>query len=248
MSAPTQYLPERIAVAGDWHGNADFAGAAIARAARSHCEGIVHTGDFGIWPGEFGRRFLRSVDAALAKHHMWQMFVDGNHEDHWQLNSLPIQDDGLRQVAENIWHIPRAHRWVWGDRVWMGLGGAVSLDRKVRDLGRSWWPEETISYADIQRARSGPVDVMVTHDCPAGVTVPNLPPDSVWDPQELANATTHREILASICADVRPDLLYHGHFHSRYSGVVRLEDHEFAVEGLGSNHEGLADNLLVVTP
>src|ERR1035441_83787 len=47
--------PERIGVAGDWHGNTAWATRAIEKMARLLPEtgprGIVHLGDFGIWPG-----------------------------------------------------------------------------------------------------------------------------------------------------------------------------------------------------
>jgi hypothetical protein len=45
----------------------------------------LQLGDFGIWPGPDGRRYLDAVSAVLdlVKAQLW--FADGNHEDFGQL-------------------------------------------------------------------------------------------------------------------------------------------------------------------
>ena len=52
-------VPERIGVAGDWHGNTPWATRAIRKISALLPAGgprvIVHLGDFGIWPGPGGR-------------------------------------------------------------------------------------------------------------------------------------------------------------------------------------------------
>jgi hypothetical protein len=54
-------VPDRVALAGDWHGNTAWAVRAVRKmAALLPPDGprvIVHLGDFGIWPGARGGSF-----------------------------------------------------------------------------------------------------------------------------------------------------------------------------------------------
>src|SRR5215472_12562023 len=165
-------VPDRIGVAGDWHGNIAWAVRAVQKmAALLASEGprvVLHLGDFGIWPGPGGREYLSGLTAALEAADASLWFVDGNHEDFTQLAALRPGPDGREQVTDRIWHLPRGYRWRWAGREWLALGGAVSLDRAGRAEGLSWWSEEEITRPQAQAViAAGPADVMVTHECPA---------------------------------------------------------------------------------
>src|SRR5271155_3632304 len=129
-------VPERIGVAGDWHGNTAWATRAVRKmAALLPADGprvIVHLGDFGIWPGPSGREYLARLDAELAAARAELSFVDGNHEDFTQLAGLRPGPDGRAQVTERIWHLPRGHRWRWHGRDWLPPRGAGSPQRPGR--------------------------------------------------------------------------------------------------------------------
>ena len=236
--------PEHIGVAGDWHGNTAWAARAIDKMSRLLPERgprlIVHLGDFGIWPGPSGQDYLSRLEAALrdATAELW--FVDGNHEDFSQLARLRPGPDGREQVTERIWHLPRGHRWRWGERDWLALGGAVSLDRAYRTSGTNWWPEEEITLRQAAAViETGPADVMVTHDCPAGVehTFPPLPP--WWPAADLRRNDTHRSLLREIVLAVRPRWLMHGHLHIDYQRSIDLGGGPLEITGLdrdGAQH------------
>ena len=229
--------PERIGVAGDWHGNTPWATRAIAKMSRLMPDSgpriIVHLGDFGIWPGPAGQEYFSRIRSALAAAAAELWFVDGNHEDFSQLGALRPGPDGREQVTERIWHLPRGHRWRWGERDWLARGGAVSLDRADRTPGTSWWPEEQISPAQAAAVmEAGPADVMVTHDCPAGVehTFPPLP--SWWSAADLRRNNAHQSMLREIVLAVRPRWLMHGHLHIDYQRRVDLGGGPLEIAGL----------------
>jgi hypothetical protein len=94
-------------MAGDWHGDTGHARSVIDWMAREGAEGIVHLGDFGVWPGTSGQRYLRAVQDALEAAGIWLVFVDGNHDDHWQLRERDNGVPGPVQVRRNLWHLPR---------------------------------------------------------------------------------------------------------------------------------------------
>jgi Calcineurin-like phosphoesterase len=229
--------PARIGVAGDWHGNTAWAIQAVREISPLlPADGprmIVHLGDFGIWPGAAGRQYLARLDAALAAAGAELSFVDGNHEDFTQLARLRPGPDGRAPVTERIWHLPRGHRWRWHGRDWLALGGAVSLDRAERTEGASWWPEEEITRRQAESViEAGSADVMVTHECPAGVEhrFPPAPPG--WAPADVARSDVHRRLLRDVVLAVRPRWLMHGHLHLSYRRRVDLGGGPIDVTGL----------------
>ena len=63
--------PRRILVAGDWHGNEDWALSVIRRAqstlARESPRLILQLGDFGVWPDRAGQDYLARVSKAAGR-------------------------------------------------------------------------------------------------------------------------------------------------------------------------------------
>lgn len=217
-----------IAVAGDWHGNLGWALRALKIAHAAGARTVVQLGDFGYWRRDPATtKYLRRLERQLAELEMRLLWVDGNHEDHVLLRSQPLDEDGARPISEHVTHLPRGYRWTWPGpdgtpRIWLALGGAVSMDRDNRTRGRSWWPEEAITDQDIERAASGGrADVMVTHDAPHGVAVPGSH-NTGWPDTAVADAQGHRRRLRAGVDVVRPHELWHGHYHVRYDGQLDL--------------------------
>jgi len=237
--------PARIAFAGDWHANVRWGVAAIGYAADNGADVIVHLGDFGY---DFRAAYVSRLDRELARTGQRLLFVDGNHEDFPALLRYPIRGNGLRQLTGRIWHLPRGCRWVWGGVRWLALGGAHSVDRPWREPGVSWWREETVTEAEIDRAvAGGPADVMVAHDCPAGVEIPGLAETAhMWPAEEIVAAEAHRRRLRSVVDLVRPSTVWHGHFHRRYSATTNLGYGPVSVHGLDCDESTLDSNVTVV--
>jgi hypothetical protein len=135
---------------------------------------------------------------------------------------------------------PRGTRWTWHGLTWLALGGATSLDRVGRTEGVSWWPEEALTIADADRAvAGGPVDVMVTHDAPAGVTVPGAG-SYLWREETMNASYLNRELLREVVDVVGPTHLFHGHFHTAYTADLDLGgDLHAAIRGLDKENAGL---------
>jgi len=79
---------------------------------------------------------------------------------------------------------------------------------------------------------AGPADVMVTHECPAGVEhrFPPTPPG--WAPADVRRSDVHRGLLREVVLGVRPRWLMHGHLHLSYQRMVDLGDGPIEVTGL----------------
>lgn len=240
--------PALIALLGDTHGELT----AVRRAAdkaMGHTSLIVQLGDFGFWPGADGAAFLDKATRWLDRRDMTLCWIDGNHDWHDRLDELPIDPDtGLRQITDHIWHLPRGYRWDWNGTTWLALGGAVSVDQDHRTPGRSWWTQEAVTDDDVDRARAAPADVQLTHDVPVGVPTIDwaaMQSTSLWPRRVLHEAHVNRERLRTVTDHVRPDHLWHGHWHHRYRDRLTLEDgHTVQIEGLAHDgapwHENLA--------
>jgi hypothetical protein len=235
--------PDRIAFAGDWDSNSRYAVACVGHAAERDVQAFVHVGDFTL---DLRARFIDDLTAALRRAGISLLYVDGNHDDHGLLAGLPTQPNGLRQISDWIWHIPRGFRWQWAGLTWLGCGGAHSVDRQRREAGVSWWPEEAITAEDVARCvEGGPADVLVSHDCPTGVAIPGLEGPSPFPAEEIALAEVHRGVLRQVVNGTQPRLTVHGHYHRRYWAETDLGYGRVTVQGLGMDGTDFDENLWI---
>jgi hypothetical protein len=243
--------PGQVLVAGDWHGDREWALSVIRRVLQllsgEQTRLILHLGDFGIWPGAEGRRYLDSVSAVLDRVDAQLWFIDGNHEDFPQLAQMASDTvpGGRVAVRPDIYHLPRGHRWQWHHRTWLACGGGVSLDKAGRTEGIDWWPQEEItSGQEAAVIAGGHADVMVCHDCPSGVVHAFPRPPSWWAAADLARNDAHRERLQRIVDAVRPAQLMHGHLHRAYRRSCDFGYGPVQVTGLAA--EGSLRNFAVL--
>ena len=247
--------PRKVLIAGDWHGNLRWASAIVGLLpdllADESPRIIVHVGDFGVWPGRAGERYLAELADALHGANAMVMFVDGNHEDHaglqrsWRDQGRPLAPQPLN-FRGDLWWLPRGTRWTWRDRTWVAAGGAVSVDRAFRRAGRDWWPEEEISEGDHQRIVSpGRADVMLCHDAPTTVPMTFGQWPSGWDIADKARADAHRDRLQAIVDEVRPTHLFHGHYHRWHDLTVPMGHGNVRVVGLDMD-DSLYGNVRVL--
>jgi hypothetical protein len=204
----------RILLAGDWHGNRDFAADVFDLAVDEGCATVLQLGDFGLWPGREDA-WLDHMQTQAARTAVDLLWVDGNHENHdsldaWRSRAGP---DGLVAMRERVRWASRGARWSWAGVRFGALGGAVSVDRFLRRAGHNWWPQEMASQADVDRLGDERLDVLACHSAPTSYQAPRkairLPADI------LADAATHRDLLDQAVRRTRPRQVLHGHYHLR---------------------------------
>jgi predicted phosphodiesterase len=245
----------RIGIAGDWHGDVQWALLALETFAAADIETIAHLGDFGLWHGEEGTTFLTRISRSLKASDQTIYVTLGNHENYdlLEASALPIksgEDAGWVRIKEypRILFAPRGHRWIWGDKRFVSLGGANSIDRAGRQWGTSWWRQEQISYSDVQRTRDGGhADVMLSHDAPAGFEIRGS--DDIWSEASLIYAAGSRKALRGAVDAVKPDILFHGHHHQFLDVKVELEDENgesYTLNSIGLDKDWSLENLGVL--
>lgn len=244
----------KLLFAGDSHGNVRWLRSLMELARRFDCDAIFQLGDFGYWPHReipnmYGSRknMIASLENSMSD--LWPegklYWLDGNHENHpWLWETYTETDDeGFVPMSNRISYSPRGHRWEWDGVSFLSCGGAFSIDKEYRlreekAANTLWWPTEMIRPEDVEKSvAGGPVDVLLSHDCPYGVQIPNIKDDY---PETVEN----RQMLAAIVSKTQPRWIFHGHYHIQNVATIGTpyEDHGElnwrACTVVGLSHEG----------
>lgn len=203
-----------IAIFGDWHGDAAWAITAVRSAAREGVRTALHVGDFGLdWPGARRGRYESKLNKYLVDLGVTLVISGGNHDNWETIARLPVDDDGTATIRSNIRVLPRGGRTVIEGLVVGALGGAFSVDYRHRTPSKDWWANEepTAEEADALIA-GGPLDLLITHDAPAGVP---LKGDFELQPELAEKAERTRVLLREVVDSLRVPNLVCGHWHQR---------------------------------
>lgn len=222
-----------VVIAGDWHGNGKWALRCIEKAARLGVREIWHLGDFGLWPGEEGSRYMKDLSQACKWFGIRILVTPGNHEDYSRIDNLKGSIQTMTGTAGRdgeIAFLPRGYVWEVDDRKICSFGGAPSIDAEYRVEGTSWWREEMPSRGDLERLDEiGKVDVLLSHETSNHMmSQPVLEIISAnpmgWSPKALAYARQGRMFMDQVVESVEPELNFHGHYHvaGEGRGVVSL--------------------------
>lgn len=206
----------KIMVLGDTHGETQWLINMVKSAKRKGVNRILQVGDFGIWTHEAeGHRYLDAVNEVLRSTGIKLYFLGGNHEnwDHldWFEKNNAKTFHGHTHIRSHILYTGRVNRWVWGEKgsekVFQAVGGAYSIDRAHRTVGKSLWLQEEIPERVVYGLEKAgrQADYLFTHDAPSCVPMGNLKPD--------AQSVEHRALMDRIGKATRPNLWFHGHYH-----------------------------------
>lgn len=211
----------------------------FAAAHREEADRIFVVGDFGYWPRrKDGKFFLEELEKCAKAHDLMIYFLDGNHEDHWALRELLNKKDieGFYIVSDHIRYAPRGHRWNWFGVRFLALGGAYSIDRNWRVIGESFFWEEVLDDDDVKNAGTDEVDIMLTHDIPAGIDMQTLMTIRGREFSIINESYRNTMRVREVVDKVNPLLLFHGHYHINYS--QKLDNDLTTVVGLSCDGSG----------
>lgn len=249
----------KVMLAADWHGNLPWAEKILKVAAAQDLEEVYQLGDFGLWPGSSGRKYLYRLDRLVEQLGLRLRIVLGNHEDYDRVQYMRENDEGWKYLKAypRLEFAPRAFVWEHEGVRMATLGGAGSIDRLLRTAGKSWWPQEEITEGDRDQLVSlfeatgwDRVDVMLTHEAPAGLHRPGMGTNASWMTPEVVHYTWVQRVRLREAADaLAPRWLAHGHWHSlshdRLEGV-RLSGEDYDCKVLGLDKDDSPNNARIV--
>ena len=139
---------------GDIHGNLNTIKSLLKEYAEKG-DTLIQVGDFGA--GRLHKKKIKSLDNKLSKAGCKLLVVRGNHDDpSWfKGNNLYGSITFLNDTTKII-----------GEKKFLFLGGAVSVDRYFREIYNTWWPGEEYKYDEAFLSRLSDVDYVVSHTCP----------------------------------------------------------------------------------
>lgn len=230
-------------IVGDTHGDARFV-ANVHRLARTSestddpARAVVQLGDFGFG---FDRNMMGSICAWLDRHpdNKWY-WIDGNHDNHDRLDALTAEHGkrypiSMTEYHERLFYVPRGAIFVVGGTLCMGFGGAYSIDKRHRKPHVSWWPQEMPTKGDVYRAiqnfeeYGADIDVMFTHDAPCSDHLESWLAE--FGHKVGRDSKDSRLLVTEVVEAVRPQRLFHGHYHQEYSTTYGRT----RVQGVGAN-------------
>lgn len=158
------------------------------------------------------------------------LFIDGNHECHPRILSLPIEDKFggvVGKVSDSIYHLKRGEIYTLNDKTFFVMGGATSIDKLQRVDHVSWWKEEVPNVAECEHGLSNlekvdnKVDYILTHTGPTKCiySILNMYRFGVFDlsPDKVGDPTC--KYLDTIDELVECDHHYFGHMHENWTST-----------------------------
>jgi Icc-related predicted phosphoesterase len=189
-------MPDTILFISDIHANYHVIDAQVEHAETElgiPIKEVLVLGDFGFFGDDlhaYFRRQKRRFRCPVA-------FIEGNHEDHGALENL------ADSYADVITHLRRGSLHHAGRWRCLCLGGARYMDAWSTPRGCE------ISQADVAASLAhapDAVDLVITHDCPVGIGVPNTPGLEHYGQPGVPE-------LNQIAEHYRPPLWIFGHHH-----------------------------------
>ena len=207
----------KFLILGDTHGNWPLLNQTIAKAINNHPDitHIVQVGDFGYgWsylkPFKASKGFFSDEELEIYNnaHKMW---LDGNHENFDKLDA----DGGAWQP--NWEYMSRGSVLEVDGYRMLFFGGAFSTDKAQRTQGVSWWPQESITYGQINKTLEeveGPLDAIFSHEHPTAVPYS----DCRYNNKILGKGD--KDLLEQLRLKYYPDFWIFGHHHVPDNGVA----------------------------
>ena len=115
--------------------------------------------DYSIQVGDMGFGFPNKVYPEFPSNFYW---IAGNHDNFEELELNPPSH-----------YIPKSQTRLLGSVTLGFLGGGESIDKNWRIHGSSWWPQETITFKEMEEAiikfNLHKPKIICTHECPLSI-------------------------------------------------------------------------------
>lgn len=164
---------ENIIVSGDIHGDIMPLTFKVNESLKLQNSLIIIAGDVGIGfqkDGYYLDLFSRAA-ARLKKRNNMLLFIRGNHDDPSKWNDYEPFKDYWQDGESNIrfvkdYTIVSASN-LYGEHNILCVGGAISIDRTDREIGKDYWPDEVFIYDESKVKDLEGITNVITHSAPS---------------------------------------------------------------------------------
>lgn len=158
-------------------------------------------------------------------------FIDGNHEDHDSLRELRqnSKENSPIEIEKNLFYIPRGTIITVKNKKVFCMGGAFSIDWKLRREHIDWFQDEVISSEDIEKLnKEEKIDWVFSHTCPSNI-VPSMIVDNKICYEDPSNT-----MLQKVYDMYHPEKWFFGHWH-RYMHTKIEKTNFYGLDLLGGS-------------
>jgi predicted phosphodiesterase len=159
---------------------------------------IIHLGDFGLYRSHLHEYFIKRGQRFRRPLYL----IDGNHEDFDALPALVKKYEGF------FTYLPRGTVHTIEGYRFLALGGAAYMDSMITERGAVITDRH---INDCLSVAPDAVDIILTHDCPVGIGVPNTPGFGHFGQPGFPRSD-------ELAAHFRPRLWLFGHHHKWFDG------------------------------
>ncbi len=182
---------------------------------------VIHLGDFGIYKSHLKDYFRRRGQSFLKPLY----FIDGNHEDFNHIDKL------VKKYEDFFTYLPRSTVHSIEGYRFLALGGAAYMDSMITERGA------VITNQQINEALKFPedaVDIIITHDCPENIGVPNTPGMAHFGDTGFPRS-------GELSSRYKPKLWFFGHHHKWFCSDDEYTNY-FGLSGIWRGFGLLDDN------
>lgn len=200
-----------VYILGDVHGKWDALFRRINAAEISGCY-LICVGDLGIGFKDSYAKEMRCLEIAnefFSKRDIQFLSIRGNHDNPGFFNDEIHEWSHLRLI-------PDYHVQFINEEKFLFVGGAISIDRRIRQPKISYWEDEPFVLRPEFVVKC---DVLITHSAPSWIGPFDKQGIIGWCDQDeylWRDCTKERDDIGKIAELSKPSRLYCGHFHQHY--------------------------------
>lgn len=206
-----EFNSNKILLLGDCHGLRNVANI-IRYKPNLDNRTILQIGDFGLGfcPKSADEKELGKINEDCKKRNILLYVQRGNHdnESFW-LSSYNFS---------NLFLVPDYTEAIFPNgKTALLVGGGISIDRPVREVGRDYWPTEKTKYKKVNKK----FDVLFSHDCPdyfnhntESLLTSPYAAFLKMDRALYKDALDQRLVMNQIVEDINCKEIYSGHYHN----------------------------------
>ena len=208
----------RVFITGDKHGSMRMLFGISEKKLMGENDVLIITGDTGyVQDGDYPHK-IRTIERLFPG---TLCFIDGNHDNHEILSSLPISlwnGGRVHMLGERVCHLMRGELYSIHGSNFFTLGGARTVANFIEgEEGVDWWPGEEPAAEELRFAKEqfmsniGNIDFIVTHEAPLSARE-GIPRLKRVDADYILPGFL-QELLEYSAQDSRLKKWYFGHMH-----------------------------------
>ncbi|OQA48725.1 MAG: hypothetical protein BWY47_00929 [Bacteroidetes bacterium ADurb.Bin302] len=184
---------------------------------------VIQLGDFGcFWKNPPSKEEIENLKF-FDKQQYTTLFIDGNHENFPLLYSYPVVDfmgGKAHKINDHLYHLMRGNVYMIDGKKFFTFGGGLSIDKKYRIPGISWWKEEYPSKTEEKHAlmtleqHNFHVDYVLTHAAPLSILeymIDNYMFKPIFGEEKTNDYVS--KFLEYVFSKITFDHWYFGHYH-----------------------------------